>query len=83
MPHFQNTVSNWEQLVPRLPDGFNIKAVDRGDILRSAVQIKPTIKTTLRHWADPMQQFGGNWEEKKQRDNQMLMYSRKKWKCLM
>lgn len=55
--HLQETVSNWTDALPRLPDGTLVKAVDRGDMLRTAKQIKPGCVTLLRHWYDHGQHY--------------------------
>ena len=55
--HLQETVSNWTDALPRLPDGTLVKAVDRGDLLRTAKQIKPGCVTLLRHWYDHGQHY--------------------------
>ena len=55
--HLQETVTNWTDCLPRLPDGTLVKAVDRGDLLRTAKQIKPGCVTLLRHWYDHGQHY--------------------------
>jgi len=55
--HLQTEVNNWTDALPRLPDGTLVKAVDRGDLLRTAKQIKPGCVTLLRHWYDHGQHY--------------------------
>jgi len=55
--HLQAEVNNWTDALPRLPDGVLVKAVDRGDLLRTAKQIKPGCVTLLRHWYDQGQHY--------------------------
>ena len=57
MFHFQDTVNNWTDALTRCPDNVLVKAVDRGDILRTAKQIKPKCVTLLRHWYDHSQHY--------------------------
>lgn len=55
--HLQTEVNNWTDALLRLPDGTLVKAVDRGDLLRTAKQIKPGCVTLLRHWYDHGQHY--------------------------
>ena len=57
MFHFQDTVNNWTDALTRCPDKVLVKAVDRGDILRTAKQVKPGCITLLRRWYDQGQHY--------------------------
>lgn len=70
--HFQDTVNGWTTAIEKLPDDSLIKAVDRGDILRTVKQLNPNIKTVLRHWYDQNQHFGGTVEDNRNRARQFF-----------
>ena len=55
--HLQDTVPNWTDCVPRLPDKVLVKAVKRPDMLRTAKQIRPGCITLLRHHYDDHQTY--------------------------
>ena len=57
MIHAQETVPGWDECIPRLPDKVLIKTVDRGDMLRTAKQIRPGCITLLRHHYDDNQTY--------------------------
>lgn len=58
--HFQRAVNDWPRAVAQLPAGTWIKAVDSVQLLSEAKSVNPGIKTVLRHWYDPGQQFDGD-----------------------
>lgn len=70
--HLQQSVNGWTEAIERLPDKSIIKAVDRGDLLRTVKQINPHIKTALRHWYDGDQHFGGSVEDNRNRARQFF-----------
>lgn len=55
--HLQDTVNNWTDCIPRLPDRVLVKAVKRPDMLRTAKQIRPGCITLLRHHYDDNQTY--------------------------
>ena len=59
--HFQRTVPAWPDAARQLPAGAWIKALDLPGLLTEAKQTNPGIKTVLRHWYDPGQQFDGGY----------------------
>lgn len=65
--HFQNAVNDWPRAVAQLPGGVYNKAVDGVQLLAEAKQYAPHSKTVLRHWYDPLQVFGGGWNDNVQR----------------
>lgn len=58
--HLQNNVQDWTQAIALLPAGTPVKAVDRGDILKTAKQVNPGVLTILRHWYDHGQHYDGS-----------------------
>jgi hypothetical protein len=71
MNHVQLGTPGWLDSVARLPNKSLVKAVDQGGVLPEvkgvASQQGKTIYTCLRHWYDPLQIFGGTYEENKQK----------------
>lgn len=65
MFHFRDVVNDWPSAVVALPEKCSIKAVDRGDILRSSGSYKNGIFTVLRHWNDNYA-WTNDWETAKQ-----------------
>ena len=63
MWHFQGDVPDWPRVVSRT---ICKKAIDRGDILKTAKLINPKVFTILRHHVGN-QEFGGTWEDNVQR----------------
>lgn len=64
--HFQKPVNNWTEILPG-DWSPTIKAIDRGDILRTAKEINPRAYTILRHHYDDHQIFGGTYADNQER----------------
>ena len=65
--HLQSTLPGWLEPVRRAPDYSLVKTVDQGQVFREVKEINPKIYTCLRHWYDPDQVFGGNFEANKEK----------------
>jgi len=62
MLHIQRTVPNWDESISLGPDMALLKTVDESGQNAVAKARNPLIKTCLRHWYDPNQVFGSDWE---------------------
>lgn len=67
MIHLQNPTPNWTEALTRLPDGAVIKAIDNVQVFREVKAYNPKLRTFLRHWYDPQQQFIADYEANKQK----------------
>lgn len=67
MNHIQVTIPGWLEPVKKLPDYSLVKAVDQGQVFREVKAINTKIYTCLRHMYDGRQNFGGTYEENKEK----------------